>query len=233
MPTEMMLRYFEKQPEKSIFTAHELYLQKFSGMTEAAFLKALERLSYKGQLIRLSKGVYCKPAQTRFGTAAAGEHEITFYFTGENHRYGFVTGYHLYNKYGLSTQISKKVEVYSKKSPAMRSTVQHIQIYKLKSFYRPNMLSMIEFLEILEHYREIEDLNQKAFMKYCSMAVKKFDENVVGKVYLQMGYKKRTLAFLKNILDIYQVSNTLKRYLNGTSKYQIPKWKTEGCFIET
>ena len=107
----------------------------------------------------------------------------------------------------------------------LRCYAPHTPHYELRSFYRPNMLSMIEFLEILEHYREIEDLNQKAFMKYCSMAVKKFDENVVGKVYLQMGYKKRTLAFLKNILDIYQVSNTLKRYLNGTSKYQIPKWK--------
>ena len=43
--------------------------------------------------------------------------------------------------------------------------------------------------------------------------------------YHQMGYKKCTIAFLKEILDTYGIGNTLKKYLNGTSKYRIPQWE--------
>jgi hypothetical protein len=38
--------------------------------------------------------------------------------------------------------------------------------------------------------------------------------------------KKRSIAFLKEILDAYNTDNTLGFYLSTTSKYYIPKWKT-------
>jgi hypothetical protein len=149
-------------------------------MTETAFLKALERLNHMGMLMRLSKGVYCKPRKTRFGAVPAGEHELASYFMGEDNRYGFIAGYRLYNKYGLTTQISKQVEIYSRKSHVARGTIKNIHLRKLKSFYRPEMLPMIEFLEILENYQKIEDLNQRRFLTYCNMAVKKFNENTAA-----------------------------------------------------
>ena len=57
------------------------------------------------------------------------------------------------------------------------------------------------------------------------MAVKKFNEKIFDRIYHQMGYKKCTIAFLKEILDTYGIGNTLKKYLNGTSKYRIPQWE--------
>ena len=84
---------------------------------------------------------------------------------------------------------------------------------------------MIEFLEILENYQKIEDLNQRRLLTYCNMAVKKFNEKIFDRIYHQMGYKKCTIAFLKEILDTYGIGNTLKKYLNGTSKYRIPQWE--------
>ena len=225
MSTEILSKYLEKKPEKTIFIARELYLQKFSAMTETAFLKALERLNHMGMLMRLSKGVYCKPRKTRFGAVPAGEHELASYFMGEDNRYGFIAGYRLYNKYGLTTLISKQVEIYSRKSHVARGTIKNIHLRKLESFYRPEMLPMIEFLEILENYQKIEDLNQRRFLTYCNMAVKKFNEKIFDRIYHQMGYKKCTIAFLKEILDTYGIGNTLKKYLNGTSKYRIPQWE--------
>jgi hypothetical protein len=226
MSTEILSKYLEKKPEKTIFIARELYLQKFSEMTETAFIKALERLNHMGMLMRLSKGVYCKPRQTRFGAVPAGEHEIASYFMGEDNRYGFIVGYRLYNKYGLTTQVGKQLEIYSRKSHVAQGSIKNIHLRKLGSFYRPEMLPMIEFLEILENYQKIEDLNQRRFLIYCSMAVKKFNEKIFERIYQQMGYKKRTIAFLKKILDTYGVGNTLKKYLNGTSKYQLPQWES-------
>ena len=225
MSIEILSKYLEKKPGKTIFIARELYLQRYSEMTEAAFLKTLERLNHMGLLMRLSKGVYCKPRKTRFGAVPAGERELVSYFTGEDNRYGFIAGYQLYNKYGLSTQISKHVEIYSRKSHVAQGTIKNIHLRKLESFYRPEMLPVIEFLEILENYQKIEDLNQRNFLAYCHVAVDNFNEKAFERIYPQMGYKKRTIAFLKEILDAYGISNTLKKYLNGTSKYRIPQWE--------
>ncbi len=227
MSMEIISRYLEKNPEKTIFIARELYLKKFSEMTEASFLKTMERMNQMGKLIRLSRGVYCKPRQTRFGAVPAGEYEITAYFIGDNNRYGFETGYRLYNKYRLTTQISKQIEIYTQKSHVTQGKIKNIRLNKLTSFYQPEMLPTIELLEILENYQKIEDFNQRNFIAYCNKIVKNFDENIFARIYDQMGYKKRTIAFLKEILDAYGIRNTLKQYLNATSKYNIPQWESK------
>lgn len=221
--SKTILQYVEKQPDATVFIARELYIKKFSSMTETAFLKNLERLNSEEKIIRISKGVYCKPKKTRFGTISAGENDIVEYFLGENNKYGFEFGYRLYNKHKLTTQISKKVEICTQKSNVENGKVKNITIKKLGSFYKPNMLSTIEFLEILENYHKIEDLNQKSFVKYCEYAVKEFNEKNFEQLYKNLNYKKRTIAFLKQLLDFYGISNSLKKYLNGTSKYKIPK----------
>ncbi len=182
--TQCLLQYIEKQPEAAILIARDLYVKKFSNMTEAAFLKGLERLSKEEKIIRIGKGIYCKPQKTRFGIISAGESEIVNYFLGENNKYGFEIGYKLYNKYQLTTQISKKVELYSLKSNVANGTVKNINVKKLDSFYKTSMLPTIEFMEILENYRKIEDLNQKNFINYCEHAVKAFHEKSFDKLYI-------------------------------------------------
>lgn len=221
--SQAILKYIEKQPEAAVIIARELYIKKFSNMTETAFLKNLERLNKEEKITRISKGVYCKPKKTRFGIISAGESDIVEYFLGENNKYGFEFGYRLYNKHKLTTQISKKIDICTQKSNVENGTIKNITIKKLGAFYKPNMLSTIELLEILENYHRIEDLNQKNFVKYCDYAVKEFNEKNFEQLYKNLNYKKRTIAFLKQLLDFYGVSNGLKKYLNGTSKYKIPK----------
>ena len=223
--SQTVLEYVEKQQETMIIIARELYVKKFSHMTETAFLKTLERLNKEGKITRISKGVYCKPKRTRFGLLLAGENEFVQYYVGENNKFGFEIGYKLYNKYKLTTQISKKVEIYSQKSNVENRTVKNITVKKLDSFYKPNMLSTIELLEILENYYKIEDLNSKNFITYCTHAVRDFNEKTFEQIYKRLNYKKRTIAFLKQVLDSHGVSNGLKKHLNGTSKYEIPKWE--------
>ncbi|WP_018704757.1 DUF6088 family protein [Anaeromusa acidaminophila] len=221
--TQCVLQYVEKMPALAIIIARELYMKNFFDMTEAAFLKSLERLSKDGKIARISKGIYCKPKMTRFGMILVGEKEIVQYFLGENNKYGFETGYKLYNKYKLTTQISKKIEIYSMKSNVAQGTVKNVNVKRLDSFYKPHMLSTIEFMEILENYHEIEDLNQKSFAAYCGYAVKEFDEKIFEQAYKKLSYKKRTIAFLKQLLDFYGIRNGLKKYLNGTSRYRTPR----------
>jgi hypothetical protein len=37
-----------------------------------------------------------------------------------------------------------------------------------------------------------------------------------------MKYKKSTIAFMKRILDMYKVPNTLQQFLSYASRYKVP-----------
>ena len=53
-----------------------------------------------------------------------------------------------------------------------------------------------------EWTQKIEDLNQRRFLTYCNMAVKKFNEKIFDRIYHQMGYKKCTMVRCKMKLNI-------------------------------
>ena len=58
----------EEMPELQVFEASKLYNQNFNHeMSEAAYYKALERLTKEGCLAKISKGLYCRPKKTRYG----------------------------------------------------------------------------------------------------------------------------------------------------------------------
>ena len=78
---------------------------------------------------------------------------------------------------------------------------------------------LIELLEVLQHHKEIEDLNYKNLWKFLSAASEHYNENKLGNILGEIKYKKSTLASLKNVLDHFGVSNTVGKYLKGTSKY--------------
>ena len=37
-----------------------------------------------------------------------------------------------------------------------------------------------------------------------------------------MKYKKSTIAFMKKMLDMYKVENSLQKYLSDASRYKVP-----------
>lgn len=68
--------------------------------------------------------------------------------------------------------------------------------------------------------REIEDLNTNALIKYIEEAVKCYEEKTVERIIETVGYKKSTLASLRNVLDFFNVENSIDQYLKGISKYK-------------
>jgi len=103
----------EKYPELKIIEAQKVYNEKFSAIPEQAFYKTVSRLAKSGEIIRITKGIYCKPKISRFGTIISTEKNILEHFLGRNQNEGLVIGYRMYNKYGLTTQVSKNIEIYA------------------------------------------------------------------------------------------------------------------------
>ena len=173
-------------------------------------------------LVRISKGVYCRPKKTRFGVIMANENEIIQYFTG-NSKNGMVIGYRLYNREGLTTQVPKTTELYSNLITEEKKIVRNVSILKLNMQLEEPKVKMIETLEILQNYTQIEDVNIRAFVFYLQKAANEYDNKAANEVLSGIKYKKCTIAFLEMILNHYGIKNTLSKYLSGTSRYAIPR----------
>ncbi len=214
--------YIEKLPVKSIIIAKNLYKKLFYNLSEAAFIKNLERLVKKEIISVIGKGIYYKPQKSFLGTVGISDNEILQYFINDN-KAGVEKGYALYNKYGLTTQVAKKIQLYSNKILFNKQVLKNVTLEKFNFKYTPKLTFTVEYMEVLENYRNIEDLNYKALYSFCKKIADEYDENKL-EIVLQSGfYKKRTIAFLRHILDYFNVNNNLKKFLNATSKYDYLK----------
>lgn len=213
--TETVLKY----PELKIIDSQKVYKEKLGNVPEQVFFKTLSRLERKGQISRITKGVYCKPKVSRFGVVISGESNILEYLLGKNKNKGVVIGYRMYSRYGLTTQVSKMVEVYSNVPYQERKVIRNVAARKVALKFEPEIHKLIELLEVLENYRSIEELNIINLFSFLEKSVDNYTDMTLQKILKQINYKKSTLASLKNVLDYFNVSNMVSSYLRETSSY--------------
>lgn len=217
--SSMVMENIRQYPELKLIDAQKMYKEKFEGMPETAFYKAVSRLAKDGEIERITKGIYCKPKKGRFGTTVSTEKEILEYFLGQNKNKGVVIGYRLFNKYRLTTQVPKIIKLYSSVIIQEERNIRNVTVKKANLRFNTTTIRMIELLEIIQAYKTIEDLNINSFINFIEETVKYYDEKTVERVIKSCSYKKGTLASLKNILDFFNLENNIDKYLNGISQY--------------
>lgn len=218
--TKIVKEVIKKYAETELIYANQLFLNELSNIPEYTYYKILERMVKNKELARIAKGLYVIPKQTEFGIITYNEQKILNYYLENNN--GLYKGYYLFNHLGLTTQISKNIELYSTNLNQETKRINNIRIQKINIELNEENKSLIELLEVLENYNKIEDLNQKKFFSYIKGSVKFYNESNLKNILRNEKYKKSTLAFLEVILNKYNVKNTLNLYLNRTSKYKIP-----------
>ena len=219
---ECILWEFQAVPENTLIMTGKLYHEKFSKqMSEPAFMQAISRLAKSGKIERISKGVYCIPKKTRFGTILPSDREIADLFTGEHN--GVVVGYELYNSLGVTTQISKRVNVYSSLADEQLKQIGNVIVQKYDLNYTNEIKAMIRLMELLHNYKRIQEINYAAFLRSVKVLSCQYSENAFERVQKAISYPKRTVAFLREVLNYCQVPNTLGKRLSSLSNYHIPK----------
>ncbi|UUM12896.1 DUF6088 family protein [Proteiniclasticum sp. QWL-01] len=191
------------------------------GVTPAAFHKNLSRMAEAGVVYKVSKGLYCKPKQTRFGSLNSDENQIIEYFLGKKQTKGVLLGYRLYNQLGLTTQLAKSILIYSNKTDYTQSKVQHILIRKSNLTFSEPVKSLIQLLDVLEHLKEIQDIQTNQLQEYIKSTIVKYEDKYLEKILKDISFKKSTLAALKAILDNEKVNHNLDQYLSKNSKYNL------------
>ena len=105
-------------------------------------------------------------------------------------------------------------------------TIQNTKFIRIYSEISDLIIRHIECLDILEHFEMIPKINLDRFNQYIHSFMDMIDEKVMYHAIKVIKPKKRTIAFLKQILDSNHINNKLHEFLSTTSNYQIPKWKT-------
>lgn len=209
-----------KQNPLKIIISRDLYREKLSFIPEVTFYKILERLEKNGKIHKIAKGVFCLPQKSKFGNLYASEKEIVDYFVNANS--GMVVGYGAFNQLGITTQISKRIEVYSNKVSENTKHLKNVYIRNVDLTFSEENKKAIQLMEILEHFSEIEDLNILQFQNVASSLLKSYNESNFDNVFKTIKYKKRTIAFLESLLKNAKIENNMKKYLSATSDYEIP-----------
>ncbi|MBO4770121.1 MAG: hypothetical protein J5563_05000 [Clostridia bacterium] len=219
---EVILEEFQKAPENTLIVTSKLYRKKFSNiMSEAAFAQTISRLAKKGEIRRVSKGIYCRPRKSRFGIVPPSDREIADIYTGRSD--GMIVGYGLYNSLGISTQISKRLTAYSALADEQVKQIGAVTIHRYDLKYTDQVKSIISLMEILHHYYEIQDIDHSAFIRSVQALSKNYSDSAFVRVQKAIGYPKRTVAFLRDALNYYQIPNGLNRYLSELSCYRVPR----------
>ena len=211
----------EREPENKLLKAGELYKNSFSSIPETTYYKTLERLCKQGQLVHLTKGIYYRPKQSRFGIVPLTDKEIISHYTGNG--CGVIIGYNLFNRKGLTTQIGKNTHILSSAIAEQKKNIQNVSITYCDLNYTSETIPIIETLEILQNYKNIEDVNKKSFSSYMREFASNYSDVAAVSVLKSRKYKKSTIAFLESFLDYFGIKNSLNQFLSSLSKYDIPK----------
>ena len=193
---QIITQTMEQFPENELIFASKLYADQLC--------KAVSEETYYQTLGRMCK-------TSKYGIVPPSQKEIVAAFTEPDK--GTVVGYSLYNSLKLTTQVAKTVEVFSSEIEQRTKNISNVLLQFCNLVYTPEVKGMIHMLEVLQNFGEIQDLNYHQFITFCE----KF-----AQVLQKMRYQKKTISFLRNILNHYGVENNLNKYLSALSEYKHP-----------
>ena len=201
MNSELLLqRLYNRYGVNEIIFASQAYREILvNEMKEKAFYKQLDRLCDAEKLQKISKGAYYIPKQSKYGPVPISESSIINTFTSNNS--GMVIGYVMYNRLGLTTQVSKSINVLTSKSITATRTIENIKIKRVTIDFSEQVIAMIQMMEILSNFEDIQDLNCKIFMEYSEKFSQVYSDEIFKQVDSELRYPKWTIAFflLSNI----------------------------------
>jgi hypothetical protein len=208
-----------KNYKNKIIYASEVYVRHFSktDITEASFFQTLERMYKNKEIKKLSKGIYYFPKENEFGEIPISDREIICKYIDKNK--GMFVGYHLYSKLRLTTQVSKKINIYTSNLENQTRNIKNISLNRVNLRFNEITKKNIEMLDVLENFNNIEDLNYDVFYQYAKEYSNSYNEESLIKILKVMKYKKSTLSFLLNVLEHFNIQNSIKKYLSPLSKY--------------
>ena len=193
----------------------------FSNDSNYAAFKALERMVKKGEVKRAEKGLYYIPQKSIFGELPLSVRDFIqkYLYVGDK-RIGYITGVNLFNRYGLTTQLSNTIEIATntRKNPREYEGIK-IKFIQNKAPITEENIKYLEILDILKNLKNIPDSaiqESYALMKKIILELA-YEEIIFLLDLAEKYYTAVVLALLgsmieeKNILRVKKIKENLNR----------------------
>lgn len=190
-------------------------------------IKALNRMVAAGKIAKLAKGKYYKVETTPFGALQPDLTQIVKDFLEDNGKtVGYLTGYSIYNKLGLTAQVSTTIQIGKNQiRPALQRERYKISFILQKNIITKDNIPLLQILDAIKYIKKIpassiENSSKRLFSIIKSLPIE--SKNIM--VRLSMKYPPMTRAFLGamlNELGDETMSEPLRKSLNPITKYKL------------
>lgn len=220
---EIIRSKIEQIPPGCIFTKDDFITKE---MTKEVIAKALIRIAMLGEIERFSKSKYYKPKKTIFGNLKPNEDQvIKDLLERDGKMIGYRTGIELFNRLGLTTQISAVIQIGSNKTRS-RHKRGHLTIAFVSQKNRISK-ETIPLLQILDAIRFVNIIPDRSDVQVCKrfLAIMKSlsEQDKALIVELSLQYSPATRAVLGCLLEELESirhSEALRKTLNPVTTYR-------------
>lgn len=219
---EKIIKKIKRMPEGTTFKYQQLDI---TASEYGAATKAIERLIAKGEIKRVTTGVFYKPKQTVFGELLPRETEIIKpYLVEQGKRIAYITGIALYNNLGLTTQVPKTIKIASQsKRISINSGIINAKPVKSYLEVTEDNFNLLEILDVLKDFTKIPDFDKESGIRFLINKLEGLAEKETNKlIKYALKYPPRVRAFLGALLNEIsgQENIILKQSLNPLTTYK-------------
>lgn len=223
--TDFLANQIEKLPKGYIFAYSDFMKQPEQ---KEAIIKALNRMIASGKLAKLSKGKYYKVEQTVFGNLEPDQYQIVKDLLESNGKVtGYLTGYRVYNKLGLTTQVSNIIQIGKNDvRPQFKRGRYTISFIKQKNEITKSNIPLLQILDAIRYIKKIPDASLVSSYDRLSLIIEK--QSPVDKkdmVKLLSKYPAATRALTGTMfekLGDVELAKKLHKTLNPVTSYKLP-----------
>lgn len=221
---EIIATTIDRLPKGYVFT----YLDFTSEVNQKeAVIKALNRMVAAGKVAKLAKGKYYKPENTPFGNLLPDQKQVVKDLLEDNGKTtGYLTGYSMYNRLGLTTQVSNTIQIGKNETrPSFKRAHYTIAFVKQKNTITKENIPLLQLLDALRYIKKIPDASVESSCKRFLVLLKNLsDKEISNLTRLALKYPPVTRALLGALLDQLQKSKAsvpLLNSLNPITKYKL------------
>jgi len=214
-----------QMPEGFVFTYKDVLTDP--GKSEAV-IKSLNRMVAQGKLEKLARGRFYRPEISVFGELKPSMYEVLKdLMVKDGKRVGYLTGTSVQNELGLTTQLSKTIEIgRNDRRPPLKRGFYEIVFVKQKNPITESTIPLLQLLDAFRKIKDIPDTSREELVLRLKWLVNECDENTQARmVELAKKYPPSTRALVGAILEELgnnSLAEMLRDTLNPLSTYNTP-----------
>jgi hypothetical protein len=189
--------------------------------------KVLNNMVAAGQIRRLCKGRFYKSQMSKFGELPPDTYQTVKDLLEKNGKIiGYLTGYSIFNKFGLTTQVPAmlQIAISKEKKPVTRANYRISFIIQQNTITKANVPAM-QLLDCLRFFKAIPDAMPNDICRRLLVLFKQLSQEQINTAKrLALKYPPATIALLGAILETNnEKEDTAVLYmaLNHQSSYKL------------